>query len=359
MSNGDDELSRAMQLNAGSVLPMVLRAAIELDLFEIMANKSSSTGAQKLWSSYEIASHLPTKNPDAPVMLERILRFLASESILTCTIITDENGQNHKSSYGLAPICKYYVRDQDGISLAPSLLLLQDKVVLDSWYHLKDAIIEGGIPFNKAHGMHAFEYPAIDNRFNEVFNKAMYNTTTVIMKKVLETYNGFEDVQEVVDVGGGFGQTLATIISKYPDMKGINFDLPHVIKDASPIPGVMHVGGDMFESVPKGEAIFLKWILHDWGDEHSLRLLNNCWNALPDSGKVIVVESILPEYSNGDFKSTIVSSHADMIMLTLNPGGKERTERQFEALAVGAGFAAFKVICHASAFAVIEFHKKI
>lgn len=154
-------------------------------------------------------------------------------------------------------------------------------------YQFKDAIIEGGIPFNKAHGMHAFQYPAIDDRFNDVFNKGMYNSTTLIMKMVLQVYKGFEEIQEVVDVGGGFGQTLATIISKYPHIKGINFDLPHVIKDASPIAGktytiyyalvcsiyvckvydaiwksigVEHVGGDMFESVPKGEVIFLKVI---------------------------------------------------------------------------------------------------
>ncbi|KAK0583392.1 hypothetical protein LWI29_036440 [Acer saccharum] len=131
---------------------------------------------------------------------------------------------------------------------------------LDSWSQLKDAVLEGGIPFNRVHGMHAFEYPGLDPRFNQVFNKAMNNTTKVI-KNILEIYKGFENVKQLVDVGGGLGVTLEAIAAKYPNIKGINFDLPHVIQHAPHYPGVEHVGGDMFESVPKGDAIFMKWIL--------------------------------------------------------------------------------------------------
>ncbi|CAK9168213.1 unnamed protein product [Ilex paraguariensis] len=353
LSDEDEEFLTAMRFPIGAVLPMVLKAAIELDLFEIMAK--TSPGGRRL-SSSEIASQLPTRNPEAPVMLDRMLRFLASNSILTCTLNRDENG-DAKRSYGLTPICKYFVRDQHGVSLSPSVLFLQDKVVIDCWYHLKDAIIDGGIPFNKAHGMHAFEYPEKDSRFNEVFNKAMYNHTTMSMNKILETYKGFEGIQEIVDVGGGFGATLGSIVSKHPNIRGINFDLPHVIKDAPPCSGVEHVGGDMFESVPKGEAIFMKWILHDWSDDHCLKLLKNCWNALPDSGKVIAVESILPEYPETDLLSqTIIGS--DMVMLTLNPGGKERTEKEYEALVKAAGFAALKLICCVQSYWIMEFYKK-
>ncbi|KAK4849017.1 hypothetical protein QYF36_019884 [Acer negundo] len=81
---------------------------------------------------------------------------------------------------------------------------------------------------------------------------------------------GFENVKQLVDVGGGLGVTLKAVTAKYPHIKGINFDLPHVIQRAPNYPGVEHVGGDMFESVPKGDAIFMKWILHDWSDEHCL-----------------------------------------------------------------------------------------
>ncbi|KAK4835147.1 hypothetical protein QYF36_005955 [Acer negundo] len=69
-------------------------------------------------------------------------------------------------------------------------------------------------------------------------------------------------------------------------LEGINFDLPHVIEDAPSYPDVEHVGGDMFVSVPKGDAIFMKWICHDWSDEHCLKFLKNCYEALPENGKL-------------------------------------------------------------------------
>lgn len=103
---------------------------------------------------------------------------------------------------------------------------------------MKDAILEGGLPFEKAHGMNLFEYPKTEPRFNKVFNRAMLNHSTVIMKKMLETYKGFEGLKEVVDVGGGVGAMLNMIISKYPHIKGINYDLPHVIADAPHHPGI-------------------------------------------------------------------------------------------------------------------------
>ncbi|RWR74041.1 caffeic acid O-methyltransferase 1 [Cinnamomum micranthum f. kanehirae] len=96
---------------------------------------------------------------------------------------------------------------------------------------MKDAILEGGLPFEKAHGMNLFEYPKTKTRFNKVFNRAMLNHSIVNMKKMLETYKGFEGLKEVVDVGGGVGAMLNMIISKYPHIKGINYDLPHVIAD--------------------------------------------------------------------------------------------------------------------------------
>ena len=97
---------------------------------------------------------------------------------------------------------------------------------------MKGAIMEGGVPFNRAHGMNAFEYPSLDQRFNEVFNKAMFNSTMLLMKKILESYKGFEHINRLVDVGGGLGVNLGLITSKYPHIQGINFDLPHVIEHA-------------------------------------------------------------------------------------------------------------------------------
>ncbi|CAA0827943.1 Flavone 3-O-methyltransferase 1 [Striga hermonthica] len=337
----------AMQLAAGSVLPMVLRAAVELDLLELI-KKAEPAGA----SASELAARLPTKNPDAAAMLDRILRFLAAYGVLTCTM---DGGQQR---YGLeARVRRYLTRNEDGVSLAACYsLMIQDRVFMGTWYHLKDAVLEGGVPFDRAYGMNAFEYPATDLRFNQVFNQGMFEQSTIFMKKILEKYKGFEGLNSLVDIGGGTGASLKMIVSKYPSMRGINFDLPHVIKEAPSYPGVEHIGGDMFVSVPKADAMFMKWICHDWSDEHCKKLLKNCYEALPHDGKVIVADVIFPEDLNSG-PAYARAAIGDMMMLAYNPGGKERTEKEFQALADYAGFKRIIKVCAAYNIWIMEFHK--
>ncbi|XP_062191784.1 caffeic acid 3-O-methyltransferase-like [Phragmites australis] len=346
----------AMQLASSSILPMTLKNAIELGLLEVLEAARKGGDAAAL-APEEVVARLPVapKNPDAPVMVDRMLRLLASYNVVKCEM---EEGKDGKLSrrYGAAPVCKWLTPNEDGVSMAALALMNQDKVLMESWYYLKDAVVDGGIPFNKAYGMTAFEYHGTDPRFNRVFNEGMKNHSIIITKKLLEFYTGFEGVGTLVDVGGGIGATLHAITSHHSHIKGINFDLPHVISEAPPFPGVQHVGGDMFQSVPTGDAILMKWILHDWSDAHCARLLKNCYDALPAHGKVIIVECILPVNPEATPKAQGVF-HVDMIMLAHNPGGKERYEREFEELARGAGFAGVKATyIYANAWA-IEFTK--
>ncbi|KAL8188566.1 hypothetical protein R6Q57_029854 [Mikania cordata] len=239
---------------------------------------------------------------------------------------------------------------------------------MESWYYLKDAVLDGGIPFNKAYGMSAFEYHGKDQRFNKVFNSGMFNHSTMTMKKIVDLYDGFSGLKTLVDVGGGIGASLNMITSKHTSLKGINFDLPHVIEDATTYHGIEHVGGDMFESVPNGDAIFMKviffilvyiiwrWILHDWSDAHCLQILKNCYKSLPENGKVIVAECILPEAPDST-TATLNVIHIDVIMLAHSSGDKERTKKEFEALAKQAGFKGFnKAACALNTW-VMEFCK--
>ncbi|GAB2264995.1 Caffeic acid 3-O-methyltransferase [Dionaea muscipula] len=343
--------SYAMTITSGSVPPMVLRAVIELGVLEVI----NGAGPGAFMSPAEIAAQLPTSNPDAATMLDRMLRLLASYSLLSYSLRELPDGRIERL-YGLAPVCRFLIKNEDGVSLAALSLMNQDKVLLESWHYLKDAVLEGGIPFNKAYGMSAFEYHGTDPRFNKIFNNGMSNHSTITMKRMLETYKGFEGLCSLVDVGGGTGATLNMIVSKYPTIKGINFDLPHVIHDAPSYPGVEHVGGDMFVSVPRGDAIFMKWICHDWSDEHCLKFLKKCYASLPDHGKVIVCEYILPVAPETTNAARVVF-HVDAVMLAHNPGGKERTEKEFEALAKGAGFRGFQVAASAYDTKVIEFLK--
>ncbi|KAK7397484.1 hypothetical protein VNO78_18659 [Psophocarpus tetragonolobus] len=350
----EESYSRAMQLSTSVVVSMALQTATELGVFDVL--QEAGEGAKV--SAKEIASKLCcNNNPEAATMLDRVLALLASHSILNCSLIPDpQNLGTFHRLYTITPVSTFFVRNSDGASLGPFIALIQDNIFLHTWSELKNAIRNGGIPFNKVYGTHAFEYPSLDSRFNQVFNTAMINHTTLVMKKVLECYKGFEDIKRLVDVGGGLGININLITSKYPHIQGINFDLPHVIQHAPSYPGVEHVAGDMFENVPKGDAIFMKWILHDWSDEYCVKLLKNCYDAIPDDGKVIVVEAVLPiiPETNAAWKAV---SQTDVLMMTQNPGGKERSDQLFMDLATAAGFSGIRYQSYVRTFWVMEFFK--
>ncbi|XP_049411287.1 anthranilate N-methyltransferase-like [Solanum stenotomum] len=284
-SDKEGNFTYAMQLLSSSVLPFVLHSTIELNVFEILA-KANDTQL----SSSQIVSKMACNNPIAAAnMLDRMLYVLATYSLLTCSI-----NNNNVRLYGLSSVGKMFVSDnEDGASLRPLLALLQHKVVINNWFGLKDAILKGGVPFERMHGVNTFEYFEMDQMFSGVFNKSMFNHTTLMMKNILDKYKGFENIKTLVDVGGGLGSNLKMITTKYPIIKGTNFDVPHVVQHAPTYNGVEHVRADMFESVPEGDAIFMKWILHDWSDSQCVKLLKNCYKATPTkkNGKVIVVLS--------------------------------------------------------------------
>lgn len=120
----------AMQLASASVLPMVLKSAVELDLLETIAK----AGPGAYVSPAELAAQLPkVENPEAAVMLDRICRLLASYSVLTCTLKDVAGDGVVQRLYGLAPVCKFLVKNEDGVSMAPLLLMNQDKILMESW----------------------------------------------------------------------------------------------------------------------------------------------------------------------------------------------------------------------------------
>ncbi|VYS49845.1 unnamed protein product [Arabidopsis thaliana] len=319
--------------------PMVLKTALELGVIDMITSVDDG-----VWlSPSEIALGLPTKptNPEAPVLLDRMLVLLASHSILKYrTVETGDNIGSRKTErvYAAEPVCTFFLNRGDGLgSLATLFMVLQGEVCMKPWEHLKDMILEGKDAFTSAHGMRFFELIGSNEQFAEMFNRAMSEASTLIMKKVLEVYKGFEDVNTLVDVGGGIGTIIGQVTSKYPHIKGINFDLASVLAHAPFNKGVEHVSGDMFKEIPKGDAIFMKWILHDWTDEDCVKILKNCWKSLPEKGKVIIVEVVTPEEPKiNDISSNIVFG-MDMLMLAVSSGGKERSLSQFETLASDSG----------------------
>lgn len=127
MNNYDSQGSlQALQLASSSVLPMVLKAAVELGVFDII----DRAGPGAMVSSSQMATELESSNPNAVYLLDQMLCLLASHSVLTCS------GSNPHRLYGLTPVSKYFIRscNTGGGSLSPMLDLLNDKLVLNVWY---------------------------------------------------------------------------------------------------------------------------------------------------------------------------------------------------------------------------------
>jgi O-methyltransferase len=159
-----------------------------------------------------------------------------------------------------------------------------------------------------------------------------------------------------VDVGGGYGALLATILRNNPGTRGILFEQPHVIASAEEelvaaavADRCTFVGGDFFVEVPAGgDAYVLSQILHDWDDERCVAILGQCRRAMPDHGKLLVVELVLPP---GD--EPFLGKWLDLHMLVLL-GGRERTATEYDALFRAAGFKLARVVPTSPGPSVVE-----
>ncbi|CAB4273528.1 unnamed protein product [Prunus armeniaca] len=154
----------------------------------------------------------------------------------------------------------------------------------------------------------------------------------------------FQGVDSLVDVGGGTGTVAKSIADAFPHMKCTVLDLPHVVADLKGSKNLEYVAGDMFEAVPEADAIFLKWILHDWGDEECVKILERCKEAITregKKGKVIIVDMTV-ENKNTDKESGETQLFFDMLMMVLVKG-RERNEKEWAKLFSDEGFRYCKI----------------
>ncbi|KAK6919030.1 O-methyltransferase domain [Dillenia turbinata] len=219
---------------------------------------------------------------------------------------------------------------------------------LAPWHCLSRCVKEGSVAYEKAHGCGIWDFAAKNPELNKIFNDAMTCTAKITIEAVIGGYgDGFGRLGSLVYVGGGNGNAMAAVARAFPDMKCVNFDLPHVIATAPVHGGVSHVGGDMFVSVPKADAIFMKWIMHDWNDEDCVKILRNCRKAIPErTGKVVIVDV------NGLFDETGLLM--DLVMIAHTSGGRERTELEWKTILEKAGFPRYNIIKLPALQSIIE-----
>lgn len=268
--------------------------------------------------------------------LYRLLRFLAGVGLF------DEVAPRH---FGLTTLGSGFCADTPG-SLRATALMLLDPAKWQSWGQLLESVRTGETAFQRVHGVEYFDY--LDNHRDAaaIFHQAMTANTARSGGAISRVYD-FSGIRRIVDVGGGYGLFLATILQAHPTIQGVLFDLPDVVAGASATlaaAGVLDrcevVGGDFFASVPAGgDAYILRQIIHDWDDIRAVRILANCRHALEESGKVMVVESAIAS----DYRRALPVLHLDMEML-VHHGGLQRTEEAYRALFAAAGLRLIAVV---------------
>jgi hypothetical protein len=212
------------------------------------------------------------------------------------------------------------------------------------WSRLEYCVRTGKQAMEEIYGEPIFKYLEKRPEEGKIFNQTMSELSAIEGPAVADAYN-FGGIESIVDVAGGQGQLLATILARNPQMKGTLYDLPHVVEGAKngPLKPVMDrcavASGDMFTTVPGGaDAYIMKHIIHDWPDDVCVKILKACRKSVNPGGKLLVVDHVI--HPGNDFAP---GKFLDLQMLIF-PGGCERTEEQFSEIFAAAGWKLSRVI---------------
>lgn len=263
-------------------------------------------------------------------------------------------------------VAEVFAQDDDGrFSLTPGGELLRsdapgslrDWFMLQGadWYQrmlaqLESSVRTGTAGATSAFGVPFFAFLDADAEARRVFDRAMTSQHVDTTPAIVASYD-FPGSGTIVDVGGGHGGLLRTILWQHPDIRGVLFDLPAVVESARPAfqaAGLTDrcklVGGSFFEGVPAGGDLYvLMAIMHDFDDEAAVAILGQIRRVIPEHGRLLVLEQVLPagnEPHPGKMR--------DLAMLLV--GGKERTEPEFRSVLASAGFVLEHVLPIGSVF---------
>ncbi|HEX6405035.1 MAG TPA: methyltransferase [Pseudonocardiaceae bacterium] len=224
------------------------------------------------------------------------------------------------------------------------------------WTDLYETVRTGQSAFDRVHGKEVFEYLAEHPEDAAVFDAAMTSISTAETASIVKAYD-FSRFRTIVDVGGGRGGLLAAILSANPNLQGVLFDIPTVVAESGDelsrveiVDRCKVVSGDFFESVPEGgDAYLLSNVIHDWDDDRAAQILGRCRAAMGGSACVLLAEIVLPEG-----REPSLGKLADLEMLVMTAGGRQRTEAEYHALFGGVGLRLTRIVPSAGMVSLVE-----
>lgn len=325
--------AQVVQMAGGFIVSKVIFAVAELGVADHLKDGSRS--------AEELAQDTGT---DAS-SLYRVLRFAASLGFFN----EDSEGRFSLTPLGAA------LRSDDPGHARSAVRTLAGSTFWKAWGEFLHSVRTGETAMEKAFGQPFFDFLSDKPEESTIFNETMIGIHGAEPPAVAAAYD-FSGIGTLVDVGGGTGNLLTTILSANPELKGILYDLPHVAEEAREAIEQKNlsarcevVEGSFFESVPAGgDAYILSHIIHDWDEQKCLKILENCRRAMPGNGRILLVEMVIPE--GNEFHP---SKLLDMIMLAV-AGGKERTVKEYADLFNQAGFKLSAVVPTASPVSVVE-----
>jgi len=310
-----------------------------------------------------LADHLKDAQPKTVSELakaigsnERFLfRFLRAAASLGVAEQVDFASELDKASFKITELSQL-LRSDHPQSVRDMMMLLNTPSHVMPWVDLQYAVTNGTDSFVKNFGKDFWSYTNEHADEMKIFNGAMSNMARGNHAAFLEAYD-LTGVNKMVDVGGGHGALLASVLTKYPSMQGVVFDRPNVVEAESQFEKpedikkrLQFVGGDFFVSVPEGgDAYIMSMILHDWGDDACHKILTSIHKAMPQGARLLVVDCVVPKDN-----SMHMSKLMDLNMMTITDGGRERTHEEFVELYAKAGFRLSRIVPTKGFASVVE-----
>ncbi len=288
----------------------------------------------------EIADHLAPKPMTSAALaqstgadagaLHRLMRALCALGVFS---------ESSTGEFALNATAELLRSDIPG-SYRPVVLFLAGDVRWRCWSDLLGAVRAGGDGAERTLGMGLFDFYAAHPEESKLHDQAMRSLSAAQVAAVLEVMD-LSQASTVIDVGGGTGELLAAVLARNPALRGVLFDLPHVVEHAPQVTGAVAdrlavASGSFFDSVPAGgDTYLLKAIIHDWDDARAMAILRNCRRAMGPASKLLLLERELPEPGQPLAASEMFL--LDLEMLVMTPGGRERTRAEFARLLLEAG----------------------
>jgi len=279
--------------------------------------------------------------------LRRMLRALTAWSFF------DELADGRFAS---TPLSDQFRADTPGFR---NLAIMLSEEGYQAWGEIMYTLRTGKPAYVHLYGKSHWERLAENPEMSAHFNAAMVEISNRVGGAFVSAYD-FAGVRTVVDVGGGNGAMLAAILRAHSEMRGILFDLAQGLAGAGESLAAAGVAnrvtleeGSFFELVPSGADLYLlKFIIHDWDDDQSLAILQNCRRAMNGSAKLVILERRLPErIENPDEGLSPLMGDVHMMVIL---GGKERTTNEYRDLLARAGLQMTSVVPIGSDFCAVE-----